>query len=230
MTTKFVIVEQSNFSRRFVAKRGLSFETQEAAEAYRQKQWNHHRLHVETRKVPDIDASQTMHCQCCSRAIHAAAGVIAHHGYQRPGDGWQTQSCYGARRLPWEVDRTAVAELIEHLKGILERSIEQRDAVANEVAPVTHHYQVYDRKVKGGYRGGTITMTRDTFEAIKAANVDSVFTHSSTTFDQFEARDLELRDTRIARLKQDIKELTARYEGWKQTHKWNVDRVLWEAI
>ncbi len=42
-------------------------------------------------------------CQICGRAIKSAKGLIAHHGYQRPGGGWQTGSCYGARHLPYEV-------------------------------------------------------------------------------------------------------------------------------
>lgn len=42
-------------------------------------------------------------CQCCGRAIKSKHGVIAHHGYQRPGQGWQTASCWGARKQPYEV-------------------------------------------------------------------------------------------------------------------------------
>lgn len=42
-------------------------------------------------------------CQLCGRAIMANTGVIAHHGYKRPGEGWQTSSCRGARELPYEV-------------------------------------------------------------------------------------------------------------------------------
>ena len=169
-----------------------------------------------------------MMCQCCSRKIFANSGLIAHHGYQRPGDGWQTRSCWGARRLPWEVDRTVVAELIDHLQGVKMRSEMARDAVAEEAAPVTHNYQVYDRTVKGGYRGGTIYMTRGTFDAVKAANVDSVFTHSSTTFDQFKTRDLDKQDTKIRQIRRDIAEFTRRYAGWKQTHKREGDQ--WVAL
>lgn len=41
-------------------------------------------------------------CQICGRTIKAKQGLIAHHGYTRPGMGFQTPSCYGARRLPYE--------------------------------------------------------------------------------------------------------------------------------
>lgn len=44
------------------------------------------------------------HCQICGRDIGIGAGVIAHHGYQRPKwYGGQTRSCEGARELPYEV-------------------------------------------------------------------------------------------------------------------------------
>lgn len=36
-------------------------------------------------------------CQICARRIGTTVGVIAHHGYERPGDGYQTPSCAGAR-------------------------------------------------------------------------------------------------------------------------------------
>jgi hypothetical protein len=46
-------------------------------------------------------------CQICSRPIHAAHGVIAHHGYIRPSQmpGYQSDSCYGARFAPFEESR-----------------------------------------------------------------------------------------------------------------------------
>lgn len=42
-------------------------------------------------------------CQICGRAIKAKNGFIAHHGYRRPGTGWQTASCMGAKFRPYEV-------------------------------------------------------------------------------------------------------------------------------
>jgi hypothetical protein len=54
-----------------------------------------------------------MTCQICARLIHAAHGVIAHHGYSRPsrGSGWQTASCLGARFAPYEVSRERIGEV-----------------------------------------------------------------------------------------------------------------------
>jgi len=54
---------------------------------------------------------QTTHCQICGRDIKSALGLIAHHGYRRPG-GSQTASCPGARRLPYEISRDALPPTI----------------------------------------------------------------------------------------------------------------------
>jgi hypothetical protein len=53
-------------------------------------------------------------CQICGRAIKAVPGLIAHHGYRRPHEGWQTRSCLGARRRPYEVACDAIAPAIQH--------------------------------------------------------------------------------------------------------------------
>lgn len=65
---------------------------------------------------------QTWHCQICARAIKAKSGLIAHHGYQRPGDGWQTASCMGAKFGPYELacDRiqSAIDAVTAHIKKV----------------------------------------------------------------------------------------------------------------
>ena len=49
-----------------------------------------------------------VHCQICGRPIMAKSGYIAHHGYRRPGYGWQTGSCPGARHVPFEKGKDAI--------------------------------------------------------------------------------------------------------------------------
>lgn len=60
-------------------------------------------------------------CQGCGREWALKNGVITHHGYKRPGGGWQTSSCSGARYAPLSksCDRT------EHLIGHFMTRIEQ---------------------------------------------------------------------------------------------------------
>lgn len=74
-------------------------------------------------------------CQICERAIKIVKGwlwvddpkssgkkqqfsdILAHHGYQRPwGEGWQTESCQGARNLPYEVSCALIPPVIEMVK------------------------------------------------------------------------------------------------------------------
>lgn len=61
-------------------------------------------------------------CQICERLIHAATGVIAHHGYERPSHipHYQTASCLGARELPFEVSRDVLGMFLrEYMQGWL---------------------------------------------------------------------------------------------------------------
>ncbi len=70
-------------------------------------------------------AQKAKTCQICGRQIHAAKGLIAHHGYQRPQHGWQTASCYGARYRPFEVSS---ARLQEYLASIVPNWIRHAEA------------------------------------------------------------------------------------------------------
>lgn len=58
-------------------------------------------------------------CQICERKIKANTGVIAHHGYTRPGWGSQTRSCEGARELPYEVSRDIIPVAIKNYTAYL---------------------------------------------------------------------------------------------------------------
>jgi hypothetical protein len=61
----------------------------------------------------------TVHCQICARAIKAKNGFIAHHGYKRPGHGWQTASCMGARYAPYEVSRDRIPDAIDVVRKFI---------------------------------------------------------------------------------------------------------------
>lgn len=63
-----------------------------------------------------MESTNTKTCQICGRPIKAKNGIIAHHGYTRPGSGWQTKSCFGARNLPYEISCDAIPLAIESLK------------------------------------------------------------------------------------------------------------------
>lgn len=73
-----------------------------------------------------MNIKATTHCQVCGRAIKVVRGwcrqtnrrepMVAHHGYRRPSDGWQTASCFGARWRPYEVARDALEALEPRLE------------------------------------------------------------------------------------------------------------------
>jgi|SRR5579859_2934664 len=60
-------------------------------------------------------------CQVCGRLIKAGSGLIAHHGYKRPGDGWQTASCQGAKYLPYEESCNRLREVTANWTQYLAR-------------------------------------------------------------------------------------------------------------
>ena len=73
-------------------------------------------------------------CQICEREIKANIGVIAHHGYQRPdrGSGWQTESCVGARHLPYEKSCDVIQPTIDYIETFIKnQSSRLRDIVKN---------------------------------------------------------------------------------------------------
>lgn len=76
-------------------------------------------------------------CQICARPIGIKAGVIAHHGYQRPGGGWQTASCYGARALPFEQSRDTLGKWIVACVDNVASHTAHAAAIRSETAPAT---------------------------------------------------------------------------------------------
>lgn len=70
-------------------------------------------------------------CQICARDIKATTGVIAHHGYQRPGNGYQSASCIGARQLPYEISRDFIPQAIGQYQVWLDHQLGRIDELTN---------------------------------------------------------------------------------------------------
>lgn len=62
-------------------------------------------------------------CPCCQRAIAVVGGTMAHHGYERPSNGWQTSSCPGIQFPPLEVSSAGLKWMIESHEGSLKHTI-----------------------------------------------------------------------------------------------------------
>lgn len=172
-----------------------------------------------------------MHCQCCGRAHLANTGKMAHHGYQRPGGGWQTASCAGARQLPFEVSRDFLGKVIKDMRSQHASMIEARANVEAEkqgFAIIAPDYS-QPRNVRTGKRPTIrLEVTRDTFEAVKAENTKAL---QNVSFDEAKATELNVRARDIKNIADFINDCQTRYDGWKQTHKgFNKEAGEWEKI
>lgn len=216
---------------RYVALRGVSYKTQAEAEAHIVENFREpyrKRYHAESRAIKESDESARMHCQCCGRSILANLGTIAHHGYERPGHGWQTGSCMGAKELPFEVDRTALGRMIGFLRDRLARQEKHRAAIKAEKKPIVYEYesqligptqyQQFGRFTKWPVVKHSFDVTRESFEAFKAGP-GSNSTYGVYEFDVYKARHLDFLGRSIKNLREHIAEEQARFDGWKQTHK-----------
>jgi hypothetical protein len=175
----------------------------------------------------------SMTCQCCWRKFLANTGKMAHHGYQRPGDGWQTASCYGARHLPFEADRDTLGDMILALKRqYLRLQAYRRDTVA-EKHPLEVTYS--DLSVPRDRRGQdpvvviTVCFTRKTFKGTMAIHKEGLTRHGRNigTYDDVKATDLKTQADRITRIKHDIVECQKRHNAWKRTHHWDHISHVW---
>lgn len=177
-------------------------------------------------------------CQCCARPIFAETGTIAHHGYERPGWGYQTASCMGAKFLPFEVSRDRLGDLIVMLKDRRDSAIAARAAAEAEEHPIRREYTNYNAprtKVPGKrdeYPTVALDYTRENFTALVEQNTGARDEHKlfdrydasrmveDGGFDKIKAEDLESRDRRIKSIKEHLAECEKRFKGWKQTLEW----------
>lgn len=166
--------------------------------------------------------AKAMTCQCCARKILAETGEIAHHGYQRPGSGWQTASCYGAKALPFEVDRERLGELImahRRNKASLEAYLE---ALKAEKVPLNWSFTDITTKTSAWSKGKTVTyaVTRETFDEVFAQTAPiRAKAHPEMTYDRLKAIKTSRTEAEIRSHADEIAYQQPRYDGWVQTHK-----------
>jgi hypothetical protein len=164
--------------------------------------------------------AQALTCQVCGRPICAKTGVIAHHGYERPGTGYQTASCEGARELPFEVDRDALGSHIVNLRLYVEGLETVRPKVEAEEVALVWSFTDYSKPIGlGGHAQTQVTVTRETFETMKAATEAKRRGYGNTTFDLLKAARLRSIDSNLEMTRQAIEHQQGRYDGWKQTHR-----------
>jgi hypothetical protein len=173
-----------------------------------------------------------MHCQCCGKVHLANNGLMAHHGYTRPGVGWQTASCYGARYVPFEVSRDRLATLIDDLRAYRKR-VEQHladvKADRKEIHVTFTDSRVLDKNKR--YGKTMVSVTRDTWDAVKAENEPhAAYGTFPMDFESVKNRKLNELQKDIEATALYIKEQVKRFNGWKQTHKWDDANKGWVAL
>jgi hypothetical protein len=177
---------------------------------------------------------QAKTCQICARRIFAESGVIAHHGYERPGEGWQTASCPGARRLPFEVEKTVLEDHVAGQKDRLERITAARAAVAAETAPVQFCYSLRVARSSdcpSGRKPMRHELTRENFEAVKAEHAANFRTYSMYQFEDAMASDLRQRDGEIKRTTDYITYQEHRMKDWETSfRKGGFNEPVWVKL
>lgn len=152
--------------------------------------------------------NQITTCQICARAIKANTGVIAHHGYQRPGNGWQTSSCYGAKYAPYEESRDAIPVCIENYKASSEQQANYAaDLMANPPAQITQYARSsYD--------------TDQTFD--RPADFDATGTMDGSIYVKYDdgysrnfRRMVKDAQRNVVEINAAIKALSERYDAWE---------------
>ena len=158
---------------------------------------------------------QIYHCQICARDIKAKNGLIAHHGYQRPGYGWQTESCMGARFEPYEVSRDRIPAVLDAYKAMYKRiEAEHKEFLKNPPATITRHYiSPYTNKRDEKYD--------ETYERPEGFSAEeSLKIEKPSFYDQKYEREFNFQVYQMERNVRDIKEtrdwLQRRYDDWKK--------------
>ena len=173
-----------------------------------------------------------MTCQVCNRAILANTGSIAHHGYQRPCEGWQTSSCNGAKALPFECARDALASEINFAKGRVERLQGLLKETQDEARDLPWTFR--DKTVTGGrFRDGETTkyVSRANFDEVATYRVSVAryrYAEETPTYDVIKKLELAKIAGNIKSTESYIATQQARYDGWKQTHRREGDQ--WVAL
>jgi hypothetical protein len=180
--------------------------------------------------------SASMTCQCCGRRFLANTGLMAHHGYQRPGGGWQTASCYGARHLPFEVSRDTLGDMIMALETHRDRLLVTRQEMVDEKHPLTVSYEDYSQpkawsilRNRHAHPEVTVEFTRETFAVQMEVHKIGLtrYGRSVGSFDDRKAADIAGRDGQIKRVRADIHDSQRRFDGWSQTHEWDSAAKIW---
>lgn len=163
----------------------------------------------------DYEAGVRMTCQVCGRLIRSKQGTIAHHGYTRPGDGWQTSSCGGTHHAPFEVSNAHLIDTIvaferhrESEKLRIEKVRDEREPVVVRVKP---HWSENRRHPH------VFTFDRHTYDQVRASSEGQLT--SRATFDDRKDEFISFLQASLRQTETILNELRQRNENWRQSHE-----------
>ncbi|MBI6882384.1 hypothetical protein [Pseudomonas putida] len=133
-------------------------------------------------------------CPCCFRPIAVVASTMAHHGFKRPGQGYQTASCPGIRFRPLEISPDGLHYMLEMHKTAKEQC-EKSLADAPNITSFEEHKRY-------GMKRDPVDITRDD-SRFKSYYDNHV--HGLETNIRWHTRDIEMFEARIAAWKPDMK-------------------------
>jgi hypothetical protein len=176
-----------------------------------------------------------MTCQICGRRIFAEAGVIAHHGYERPFEGIQTVSCSGARRMPYEVSKVELKIEVGWLK---ERVEAFQVMIAERKVAKFLTWEFEGKEFVEGYsrkrvhKKISLEVTEETFKAVQQQH------RALTHFPEYIYSFKELKEQQVRKLSCQLRAYEQAFEvqskrlaAWKQTHrKGGKGEATWVAV
>jgi hypothetical protein len=163
----------------------------------------------------DHEAGDQMTCQLCGRLIRSKHGVIAHHGYTRPGGGWQTASCDGTHHPPLEVSNRHLLDTIADFEKRCEAASRRIENVKGEREPIV--VQVKPHWSENRRYPYVFEFTRQTYDAVRAASEGRLT--AKVTFDEHKSGFVSVLKDGLRMTKVILSELRERNKGWRQTRK-----------
>lgn len=162
-----------------------------------------------------VPASGWATCQCCDRQVKAMRGLIAHHGFTRPTEHWQTASCFGARRLPWEVSRKRLGELIAWLEREV-RQLEDQLALVLVNKELQVPVQIRQRKGHMIWDTTNLVVTSKNFEALRKEWEREFVSRRFHKWSDVIAGHKTRLVRKLEQIESELAALRKRHAGWKE--------------
>jgi hypothetical protein len=144
--------------------------------------------------------------------ICSKSGVIAHHGYTRPGEGWQTASCEGTHHSPLEVTNALLVATIASCEARVEETRRQIANVRADSAPVVVTIQAHWNEKR--FAPYVYRFTAETYAEVAAASEGRL--SDRVTFADRKSHYLSEIEGWQRNRRAFLAELRKRNENWKQ--------------